>query len=256
MTSVVAGIGLAPLTRDADRGQDWPDSLFLDVHADAELQVEDGRTVALNCSGWHRRPDRADRLVLARCRGPVLDIGCGPGRHVAAAGERGLPALGIDTSPAAVTAARRRGANAIQTSVFGPVPDPGRWGTALLLDGNIGIGGDVTALLLRTRTLLRPGGCLLAETASPLAQPGRARVRVCHPGGASGWFAWAWSTPADLERRSAEAGMAVDEVFHTHSRWFVRLHTTETSGRDAESTRARRHGRASPGDFRRGDHGA
>jgi SAM-dependent methyltransferase len=255
MTSTVAGIGPAPLAPHEGDGSDWPDSLFLDAYADAELQVDDGRTVALNCSGWHRRPDRADRLVLARCRGPVLDIGCGPGRHVAAAGERGLPALGIDTSPAAVTAARRRGASAIQTSVFGPVPDPGRWGTALLLDGNIGIGGDVTALLLRIRTLLLPGGRLLAETASPLARPGPAQVRVSYPGGTSGWFPWAWATPADLERRSAEAGMVVDEVFHTHSRWFVRLHATETTGRDAEPRSERRNAPAASGHFQGGHHG-
>jgi SAM-dependent methyltransferase len=272
MTSAVAAMGSAPLARDASEGSDWPDAregsdwpdaregsdwpdaregsdwpdaregsdwpdgLFLDPHAEAELQVDDGRSLNLDCGGWHRRPDRADRLVLARCRGPVLDIGCGPGRHVTALEERGLPAMGIDTSSAAVAAARRRGATAVQTSVFGPVPDPGRWGTALLLDGNIGIGGDVTALLLRTRSLLQPGGRLLVETISPLARPGQAQVRVRHPGGASGWFPWAWATPADIECRSGEAGMILDEVLHAHGRWFVRLHTTEAR-LDATETR-------------------
>jgi hypothetical protein len=43
------------------------------------------------------------------------------------------------------------------------LPAEGRWGTALLADGNIGIGGDPDAMLVRCRELLRPGGLLLVE---------------------------------------------------------------------------------------------
>ena len=46
--------------------------------------------------------DATDHAVLARSRGPVLDLGCGPGRMVRAALLAGRPALGVDVSPAAV----------------------------------------------------------------------------------------------------------------------------------------------------------
>lgn len=52
-----------------------------------------------------------------------------------------MTALGIDVSEIAVAHARSRGATAIEASVFDRVPGAGRWGSAPLLDGNVGIGG-------------------------------------------------------------------------------------------------------------------
>lgn len=39
--------------------------------------------------------------------GPVLDVGCGPGRVVGLLHDRGLPAIGIDLSPGMIEIARR-----------------------------------------------------------------------------------------------------------------------------------------------------
>ena len=55
------------------------------------------------------------------------------------------------------------GACAIHRSVFDPLPGQGRWVTALLADGNIGIGGYPDELLRRCARLLAPGGRLLIE---------------------------------------------------------------------------------------------
>ena len=51
--------------------------------------------------------------------------------------------------------------------VFGPLPGEGRWDTALLADGNIGIGGDPVALLARVRELLAPEGRVVVDLAAP-----------------------------------------------------------------------------------------
>ena len=48
-------------------------------------------------SGPPTRPSSARSPALV---GPVLDIGCGPGRHVFALAERGIPVLGIDITAA------------------------------------------------------------------------------------------------------------------------------------------------------------
>jgi hypothetical protein len=75
----------------------------------------------------------------------------------------GRPALGIDTSEVAVQSSRDRGGLALHRQVFERLPAEGRWGTVLLIDSNIGIGGDVEALLRRCCDLLRPGGLVICE---------------------------------------------------------------------------------------------
>ena len=88
--------------------------------------------------------------------GPGQASGGGPARS-------GWQALGIDTSAEAVRQARGRGARALEQSIFAPVPQPGHWQSVILLDGNIGIGGSVTALLRRCRQLIATSGTLLVE---------------------------------------------------------------------------------------------
>ena len=113
---------------------------------------------------WADAPDAADLSTIDGLTGPVLDIGCGPGRMVRAALDAGLAALGVDVSAAAVAHCRDAGLPVLHRSVFARLPNEGRWSGALLLDGNIGIGGDVAGLLARCRELLTVGGALVVET--------------------------------------------------------------------------------------------
>ena len=139
-----------------------------------------------------RRADAADDAAARGGRaGSVLDLGCGPGRHVAALRAAGKAALGVDLSPVAVRLARRRGGAVIPGDVFGAVPHAGRWRTALLLDGNVGIGGSPAVLLRRTRELLAAAGTALVEVDPPGAPTQRTRVRIEAAGVVSEWFAWA-----------------------------------------------------------------
>ncbi|MGW1065657.1 class I SAM-dependent methyltransferase [Streptomyces aureus] len=163
------------------------------------LRRADGWLLPLEVERWCARADVVDRDVLDRCEGAVLDVGCGPGRLVAELAGRGRTALGIDVSEAAVEHTARLGGHALRRSVFDPLPSEGRWGTVLLMDGNIGIGGDPAALLERVAGLLRPRGLLLAET-TPQDVDERHRVRITDAGSATGTpFPWArLGTPALL----------------------------------------------------------
>jgi SAM-dependent methyltransferase len=118
--------------------------------------------------------DASDAAALAAATGPVLDIGCGPGRFVHAAIMAGHLTLGIDISETAVRIAQEHGLPVLCRSVFQELPGEGTWGTALLIDGNIGIGGDPVILLRRCAELIRDGdGRILVET-----HPDPARDRV------------------------------------------------------------------------------
>lgn len=141
------------------------------------LRRSDGWLLPLEVERWCSEAGAADLSALHRCEGPVLDIGCGPGRLVAELVALGHRALGIDVSEAAVARTRRIGGSALLRSVFDPLPEEGRWGTLLLVDGNIGIGGDPAALLGRAADLLGAGGLLIAET-SPLDIDERVQVRL------------------------------------------------------------------------------
>uniref|UniRef100_A0AAU1LKL5 Class I SAM-dependent methyltransferase n=1 Tax=Streptomyces sp. NBC_00148 TaxID=2903626 RepID=A0AAU1LKL5_9ACTN len=129
------------------------------------LRRKDGWLLPLDVERWCAEADAADLSALRRSEGPVIDIGCGPGRLVAALAARGHRALGIDVSEAAIGRTQRIGGPALRRSVFEPLPGEGRWGTALLIDGNIGIGGDPQALLRRVGAVLAPGGLLITEAA-------------------------------------------------------------------------------------------
>jgi SAM-dependent methyltransferase len=191
--------------------------------AEARFRIADGRTQKLPLGRWLAPVDAADRAVLGRAVAPVLDIGCGPGRHLAALAAAGHEGLGLDLSPVAVRLARARGAEAILRSVFADVPRAGTWRTALLLDGNIGIGGAPGALLARARALVAPGGAILVETGPPDAPVRRVRVRLETAGAISPWFGWATVGARSLRPIARRAGLEPRTAFSAAGRWFVAL---------------------------------
>ncbi len=127
----------------------------------------DGVQGLLPTDVWLRQADRSDEAMLRLCHGPTVDIGCGPGRMAQALAQRGQVVLGIDLVPEAVRLSLGRGVATLQRDVFDPIPGEGRWDTALLADGNIGIGGDPVALLARVRELIAPQGRVVVEVAPP-----------------------------------------------------------------------------------------
>jgi SAM-dependent methyltransferase len=172
---------------------------------------------------WCAERTPGDESLLARCTGRTLDVGCGPGRLVAALTALGIPALGIDVSAEAVRQARRRGASAYRACVFGPVAGEGGWRHVLLVDGNIGIGGDPERLLARCRQLLAPGGDILVETDPAGAGSWRGHVVLRHHDRVSSPFPWAAVADDDLAAVAQRSCLSIVERWTEARRCFARL---------------------------------
>ncbi|GAA1708857.1 class I SAM-dependent methyltransferase [Nonomuraea bangladeshensis] len=186
----------------------------------AELEYVDGTRVPLEAARWFE-PIDGDEELLSRCAGPTLDIGSGPGRLTAALTRRGVRSLGIDITPRAVALTRRAGGFALLRDVYDDVPFSGRWATALLADGNIGIGGHPEALLRRVGQLIRPGGTVLAEVAPPGTTSRVDRVRLRRGPVTGAWFAWATVSASDLRRVALAAGFTEARCWPAHGRWLA-----------------------------------
>lgn len=187
------------------------------------LRTADGDVIPLLLERWQSPPRLDEAAVLARAIGPVLDVGCGPGRHTRALAERGEIALGIDTSPSAVGAARRRGCAVLHRSVFDRLPREGRWGSAFLIDGNIGIGGDAPRLLRRLRQVLAGNGRVLAEVEPPGVPTVVSRARVEHGHHCGPWFPWARVGIDGIDAIARAAGLRTTWTHEQEGRWFVQL---------------------------------
>ncbi|MFD5892285.1 class I SAM-dependent methyltransferase [Streptomyces sp. NPDC060334] len=206
------GVRVKAADRDVDGPEPWISAPYTQtIHAPAgEVTLCDGEgwSFPLDVARWSGGADRADHAVLERCKGRVLDVGCGAGRLVEALARRGHTVLGIDVSPAAVISTACRGGRARSGSVFAPVQDEGSWDTALLIDGNIGIGGDPRRFLRRLHDLVRPAGLLLVETSAREVDE-RRRVAI-HVGRrpVSPVFPWATVGTRALVRHGRLSGWA------------------------------------------------
>ncbi len=184
---------------------------------------ERGDEFDLPVTRWQAVADPDDHLLLDACAGATIDIGCGPGRMSAALGERGTVVLGVDVVPEAVAQTRARDVPALLCDIFDPVPGEGTWGTALLADGNIGIGGDPVTLLARARELVHPGGRVVLDLEPPGHGITVTWTRLRCAGLESKPFRWARVCAEAVHTVAAEAGLLVRHTGWTDHRWYAVL---------------------------------
>ena len=172
---------------------------------------------------WCGAVGAADLQLLGRAEGAVLDVGCGPGRLVAELARQGRSALGVDVAATAVHLTTQAGGAAIRRSVFERVPGEGRWGAVLLVDGNVGIGGDPAALLRRCRALACPDGRVLVELEAPGTGCATVRTRLERGVEVTAWFDWAHVGVDAVAGPAAQAGLRVEDTWSAEDRWFASL---------------------------------
>lgn len=164
-----------------------------------------------------RRKLEAKRL-LASCRtlGPearILDIGCGDGFHLELLrefGPSGWTLEGVDASPRAVEAARRRGLRVHHGPVQELALPEGRYDLALLI-ATIEHVDDPPGVLCAVGRLLRPGGRVIVVTDNA-GSPDASLFRGRHWGGYHFPRHWNLFTASTLRELARTSGLEVDSV--------------------------------------------
>ncbi len=215
--------------------------MTITIASEVRLRADTGETIALDVAGWHGPATSEELELLADVDGPVIDLGCGPGRLVSCLTARQVSALGVDSSWTAVALARDRGASVIEGDLFGPLPGEGSWATALVFDGNIGIGGDPVRLLARCREIVTAHGRVLVEVGRPGTAFRRLTTRLEIDGQRTAPFAWALVGADDIEELARHAGLGLASLTETSSgRRFASLRPSSWLGGSAGSTDQRK----------------
>ena len=184
---------------------------------------------------WRREADEADLALLGHCRGHTVDLGCGPGRLTAALAREGHVVLGVDVVREAVDQTLARGVSALRRDVFDRLPGEGRWHTALLADGNVGIGGDPVALLERAGELVVAEGRFVVELAGPGVPPTTEWALLSCAGVRSAPFRWSTVGVDDIGDLAREAGFATAPIHRVgDQRWCAVLGRGAAPGRMME----------------------
>lgn len=155
----------------------------------------------------------AERQSMRYVRGRVVDVGCGAGRVSLHLQDRGFDVVGLDESPLAIRAARRRGLNkAWRMSLDELTPRIGSFDTIILFGNGFGIFGTPERLrreLTRWARATSPVARILAESTNPYCGgapaldrryyhrnqqrgrlPGSVTLRTRYGDSAGPWYKW------------------------------------------------------------------
>lgn len=133
------------------------------------MRRDDGFSAELPLRVFFARPaefSHIEQLALEMCRGDVLDIGAGTGRHSLALQQRGLNPYAIDISAGAIEIIRRNGVSGAECADIFKF-NKGIYDTLMMMLHGIGMTETLdgfTKFLHHAGTLLRPGGQLIFDS--------------------------------------------------------------------------------------------
>jgi SAM-dependent methyltransferase len=175
-----------------------------------------------------------DRLALERCRGRVLDVGAGAGRHALALQQRGLEVTAIDVSPVCTALCLERGvadARTIDIMELDASAPLGLFDTIFFGMQTIGVAGGVRPLgrfLSRLAAWLVPGGQILVDSSalreawegdredrSP--ERGEIVLSTRYRGLMGAPFPWVYLAEEDLRTVAQAAGYAMERIGRVES---------------------------------------
>ena len=136
---------------------------------------DDGYLNIMNTTGYfadssHWRPE--ELTILEHVQSPVMDIGCGAGRHSLYLQDKGFDVLAVDNSSGAVEVCKKRGVRQVeQYSIFDLSRLDRTFSSFLMFGNNINLAGSyygTIGFLQEIKRLSKPGAVLLGTYMSPL----------------------------------------------------------------------------------------
>lgn len=136
------------------------------------IERNDGYIDCANTQGYFAAQEdwsSNERILLKHAESPVLDIGCGAGRHALFLQEKGLEIVGIDNSEGAVYVCKKRGLKNVVLGSACNLPSFKKpFSTFLLLFNNFGICGaqsETVKMLQRLYQISTPNAKILLSYA-------------------------------------------------------------------------------------------
>ncbi|WP_440104905.1 class I SAM-dependent methyltransferase [Streptosporangium sp. H16] len=127
-------------------GDAFGELYFRSVMGESAMEIyerDDGYLIVSDVAKYVAPPGdwpQVEQWALERVSGRILDVGCGAGRAAVPLQERGEFVVGLDISPGAVEAARKRGVRRLfKGTVREHAAGSPRYDTFLLLGGNLGL---------------------------------------------------------------------------------------------------------------------
>ncbi len=164
--------------------------------------------------------------ALSQCRGRVLDLGAGAGRHALELQARGLDVTALDVSHDAVAVMRDRGVRDARCGDLGAL-DGATYDTILLLMHGIGLVGTLiglAAFLKRAREIINSNGRIVCDSADLTvilpsltdsmrqgrsqaeSYPGEVEFRLTYGTIEGQPYPWLFVDPVTLERYAMASG--------------------------------------------------
>ena len=202
-----------------------------------------------------------DGLALDHCRGRVLDVGAGAGRHALELERRGREVVAIDLSPICTRLCSMRGVRDARTFDVMSLCDAetlGRFDTIFFGMQTIGVAGGfetLVRLLERLRPCLAPGGQILADSsalreawddgvgarseasglsgaaaAADRPEAGEIVLRTRYRGWFGAAFPWIYLGAKHLNEAAARAGFSAEVLGSVESGEFLAVLRPESEG--------------------------
>lgn len=142
-------------------------AILMHAHSPQGIPVEPVQVISAEVFFTQDLPE-TEALALDLCRGRVLDIGAGTGRHALLLQERGLSVWALDRSPLVQQIMKERGVlNRIQADIFQWPGPEFRFDTLLMLMNGVGLVGSLAGLdrlLTLAKDWIQPTGQLLLDS--------------------------------------------------------------------------------------------
>jgi SAM-dependent methyltransferase len=139
------------------------------------IERDDGHIDVLNAQGFfHSYPmwPSLETEFLAKLQSPILDVGCGAGRHAMYLQDLGYEVTGMDIAPGALEVCKKRGVqDVVMGSVFEFPSFKKKFESILLFGHNISLGGSqdgLRSVLKELSDITSASGVVIGNFASPI----------------------------------------------------------------------------------------